>query len=362
MTHVSATTVSSHAPEAAEWLPDQPLMPAWLEETFSWMASFTLHLASLLLILALFYFGAKAITDPRTINEPPPVGDPGVTGEGFGGTPNPGLADLPTPAIQNLFPDSTTKGWAQTKSDLKLSSYLQGSPGELAGFIALGTGGSSGSGTGGPGAGQGGPLAMFGPTPNRGGQPDFFGITGDPHRPDYPPGGRTASRIVYILDHSGSMLDSFDFLRQEVKRSVGKLLPSQRFAVVMFSETVDCVYARGGSQLQPATPDAKQQLDGWMDNVKAQGVNDDLLEPFVQAFQKAFAMSPPPQVVYFLTDGNHDPRLVERVREMNARSKVRIHTIAFVRITREAEENLRTIASEHKGKYKFVAEKDLGNQ
>lgn len=343
-------------PGESGWMPEESAMPPWMETFFPWMVSFTLHVGFLLLVLALFYFGAKRgpsaeerepiIIPTSEMNEAMNDGRPG-------GNPNPGMGDPTREAMQDKFKEiKDNSGWAQTPGDLNVSSYLEGSDGDAVGLIALGTGGGIGKGKGGPGAGEGGKLAMYG-TPGGGSgagpKSSFFGT-----------GGGNASRIVYVLDHSGSMLDSFDFLRQEVKRSVRKLIPAQRFAVIMFSESVDHVFPKT-DQLQPATPDNKQQLDAWLDGVKAQGENDDLLDPFEKAFRKAFAMTPAPQLVYFLTDGNHDPRLVDKIREMNPKGKVRINTIAFVKITRESENNLKTIASEAKGKYKFVAEKDLGN-
>ena len=345
--------VEAHPGEAG-WVPEESSMPPWLETAFPWMVSFTLHLGLLLLLVALFYFGKKAINqdDKEPIIIPTAMADP--VGDGRpGGNPNPGAGDPSREAAQDKFKEITKNdGWAQTPGDLNMASNMAGADGEAVDMIGLGTGGSVGRGAGGNGTGEGGPVAMYGtPGGGSGGGPksSFFGT-----------GGGGATKIVYVLDHSGSMLDSFDFLRQEVNNSVRKMIPAQRFSVIMYSETVDQTFPKDGTQLIPAVGDTKRELDNWLSSVKAQGENDDLLDPFVAAMKRAMAMSPQPQVVYLLTDGNFDPRLVDEIRKMNPNKKVRINTIAFVKITREAEENLKKIAHENGGKYKFVAEKDLG--
>ena len=164
-------------------------------------------------------------------------------------------------------------------------------------------------------------------------------------------------RVVYVVDHSGSMLDSFGFCRRGLLNSITGLGPAQRFAVVAFSETVVGYPING--KWSAAGQQAAQDFETWILEVKAQGENDDVLDPFASAFKRAMAMQPLPEVVYFMTDGNFAPRLVGEVAKLNAGKKVIIHTIALVKITREAEENLKKIAKENGGTFKVVAEKDL---
>ncbi len=157
-----------------------------------------------------------------------------------------------------------------------------------------------------------------GPTTGNGPKSTFFGNAG---------GG--AYKIVYIIDHSGSLLDNFDFLREEVKRSVGNLLPVQQFAVVAFSEeTSGNTVLAASPMLQRATLDAKRDLAKRLDDLKAMGENDDMLAPAKYAFQQAFALKP--QLIYFLTDGKFDPKLFAEVAKMNVGQKVRINTLASV--------------------------------
>jgi hypothetical protein len=161
-----------------------------------------------------------------------------------------------------------------------------------------------------------------------------------------------------VLDHSGSMIDTFDFLREEVKKSLNGLTPMQAFSVVMFSEKVDEVFPKDATRLVNATPDVKRGLQDFVDNVRAAGKNDDLFDPFADGLRKAFAMKP--QIIYFLTDGNFDPRVVDEAKRLNT-IKCKINTIAFIKVSKEAETALQAIAADSNGgRFKFVTEKDLG--
>jgi hypothetical protein len=332
------------------WLPEEPAMPLWLEATFPWMVSFTLHLGILLLVIAMFYFGAKKkVNDDEGKEVIIPNGAPTELDDGKPpGSPNPGVANDTTEAAQDKFKEASD-GWAETPSDDNKNSAFSGSEGDLTNIIGRGVGGSVGAGVGGIGTGDGGKLAPYG-IRGGGNGPGPKGMFGH--------GTMSAARIVYVLDHSGSMIDTFDFLREEVKKSLNGLTPMQAFSVVMFSEKVDEVFPKDGAHLVNATPDVKRDLQNFVDNVRAAGKNDDLFDPFADGLRKAFAMKP--QIIYFLTDGNFDPRVVDEAKRLNT-GKVKINTIAFIKVSKEAEQSLQTIAADSNGgKFKFVTEKDLG--
>ena len=188
-------------------------------------------------------------------------------------------------------------------------------------WIATGPDGSTGIGNHGT-AGDGlGSLALFGPKTVMGSGPLGHGP-------------RIVTRkVVYLLDHSGSMLDTFDYLREEVKAAVNRLQPFQYFSVIMFSEDVTVL---GPDHLRRATKEAMSDIClqiGEEDTPSWRGGDDDMLKPFQDGFEKALAMKP--EVIVFLTDGNFDPRLVGVVKGLN-RGGVKIYTIAYVQITPEA--------------------------
>ena len=166
----------------------------------------------------------------------------------------------------------------------------------------------------------------------------------------------SAKKIVYVLDFSGSMLDTLDFLREEVNRSVNALTPEQSFNVVAFSEWVSAIYP----ELQKPTPEVKKDLALKMQNIRSSSGPDDMLEPYQKAFEAAFQMQP--EVIYFLTDGRFDPRLVDLVtKNLNKDKKVRVNTLGFVINDSISEDQLKELAKKNGGEYKFVSEKDLGN-
>jgi hypothetical protein len=167
-----------------------------------------------------------------------------------------------------------------------------------------------------------------------------------------------AERVVFVLDHSGSMIDTFDFLRAEAKKQVNKFTPTQKFSVILFSEEVDAIFPKNATAPTFATPTVKKEFATFIDSIRAAGINDDLYDPFAKAMVKAFALQP--QVIYLLTDGNFDPGLVGAVKKLNATGKVRVYTIAFIKVSKEAEEALQKIAADNGGKFKYVQEKDLG--
>jgi hypothetical protein len=323
-------------------------LPPWFDVAAPWMASIIFHLGIGLLVLFLTWFiikAAKSALDPEPIVIPTSFQDPGTPG----GVPNPGDQNNNRDPAQDKIKDiAKADGWASSESKTNVSSYLSGAPGEqMADLIAAGNGGSTGGG-GGNGFGGGGPISPYG-TPGG-------GLGAGPKSSFYGTGG-SAARIVYIIDHSGSLLDNFDFLREEVKRSVGNLLPIQQFAVVAFSEEAEVL---GPPNLQRATTDAKHDLEHRLEDIKAQGENDGMLLPFQHAFERAFDLNPKPQLIYFLTDGAFDAQLFDVVKSLNRDHKVKINTLAFVQSDPRYEEQLRKLATENGGVYKFVAEKDLG--
>ncbi|MCL2646522.1 MAG: VWA domain-containing protein [Phycisphaerales bacterium] len=318
-------------------------MPPWLEAAFPWAVSVTGHLGLFLVFAFALYVNAhQPQDDTEKIVIPASFADesnlPMVEHPGIDGDPN-------RDARQNINEFAKTQGWAQTESKDNVASMLEGSEGDnVVDMIATGTGGSVGRGNGGVGKGSGGVQAPYGvPGGGRGIGVKFFEQKA------------TAKKIVYILDHSGSMLDTFDFLRQEAIRSVNQMIPVQSFGVVMFSERASVIYP----QLQRATTETKKDFASKLQNFRAQGMNDDLLDPGKEAFEAAFQLQP--EVIYFLTDGRFDPRLIEIVtNQLNKAKKVRVNTLAFVINDPISEDQLKELAKKNGGVYKFVSEKDLG--
>jgi len=336
--------------EGAEDMIEQIGPPTLFEALFPWVVSVLLH-AGVGLIFVFMVYAVQAANeknekDREVIVIPSAFSDPGTPG----GIPNPGTGGGPQDAAQDKVKEVLKNdGWAQTESDSKTNSFLQGASAENdALFISAGSGGSVGKGGGGAGVGEGGPIAPYGvPGGGQGSGPksSFYGT-----------GGGNVTRIVYILDHSGSMLDYYDFLKQEANKSIGGLVPVQAFNIVMVAEEAKVLGPK--ADLVRATTDNRRSLLGKLNDTRAQGKNDDELSMFKEAFEQAFAMKP--QLIYFLTDGRAAPEIADVVKNMNKDKRVRVMTYAFIQISPDAEDMLKKVATENGGKYRFVRESDLG--
>ena len=169
------------------------------------------------------------------------------------------------------------------------------------------------------------------------GGPDMYSVG--------PPAGENPAKICYVIDRSGSMLENFDYLRAELKRSIGRLSPDQEFHVIFFStgRPIELPPRR----LVPATQLNKRMAFDFLDTI----VPRDRTDP-APALERAFAVGP--EMMYFMTDGEFDPGVVDKVRQWNRRPQVVINTLAFV--YQGGSRLLRQIAADNRGRYKFVTE------
>jgi hypothetical protein len=326
---------------------DSPHPHEWLDVALPWLISGTFHLGLLIIGIFVAYLAAQALApDEQPIIVPQSFEDPAYS-ETPGGIPNPGAnADPSKQSAQDRLKEiAKSEGWAQSESkDQNVAGLLGGQAGstEAMGIFA-GTGGSLGGGTGNDTGG--GKVAAYG-APGAGGngpRSSFYGTGGN------------AVRIVYILDHSGSMLDNFDFLKGEAEKSVGRLVPLQYFSVILVSDRVTFV---GPPNMTRALPDAKKIFAAALKKERAEGQNDDLLAPFQQAFERAFAQKP--DLIYFLTDGRFGEGLIKAINTLNKDKKVHINTIAFVTEEPSYKGQLEQLAKDNGGSYKFIPEKELG--
>jgi hypothetical protein len=165
----------------------------------------------------------------------------------------------------------------------------------------------------------------------------FFGV-----------GGADAAKIVYVVDRSGSMTDTIDYVKNELKRSISELPDKFQFHVIFFSSDPPVEMPTRG--LVQATEDNKQLAYQFIGGVMAQGETNPST-----ALKLAFSYNP--EVIYLLTDGEFDRGIIGLVMSLNFRDKVTVHTIGFLYKT--GENALKLIASGNRGNYKFVSEEDV---
>jgi len=262
---------------------------------------------------------------------PGPIGAGEVTFE---------LAVLPTPALEESatseMPDAAAPAVetaVETIDANALSSIEPQAATERLGTGALEAGGSGAAGEAGAPAGGAGGLGPGG----GGGGTSFFGI-----------GGR-GQRFAYIVDVSGSMStgERLPTAIHELKRSIAALPDFASVYVCLFHTVpVPQPFANGWVRARPANVARYAQ---WLDQQRPQGGT----EPR-PAFEASFILSPPPDVIFFLTDGEIPEQTADLVAQLNAKQKrkVTVHAIAFS--SDAGQEQLRRIARESEGTFRFV--------
>ncbi|HUT61683.1 MAG TPA: VWA domain-containing protein [Phycisphaerae bacterium] len=166
-----------------------------------------------------------------------------------------------------------------------------------------------------------------------------------------------AHHIVYVVDRSGSMLQTFDAVRNEMLSSIGRLDPNQQdFHVILFNEGPPL--ESSDRRLVPATPQYKAKAAAFLSSTEAQRQTNP-----VPALSRAFevlAKADPRRkgkIIYLLTDAvfPDNERVLNVVRARNANGEVHINTFLYGDRPKEAEEVMQKIARENKGAYKFIS-------
>jgi hypothetical protein len=177
-----------------------------------------------------------------------------------------------------------------------------------AGDLLAALGGESGGEGVGDGAGSGDGAESGGAAAGA----TFFGKKGT---------GRTA---LFMCDNSASYAPGgFQAVLLELSRAVAFMKPDQSFHIVFFSDAAyPMFHPEGIDTFLPATPDNKRKLDAWLGTVE--------LCIGGQGIRKAsdLARSLKPDVVYFLSDGDHAESVVDRMVNLQL-DKTVVHTFGM---------------------------------
>lgn len=280
----------------------------------SWVISIGAHALLLAIMFKIAWYGA--ITEPQ---EEVPVALTELLGDTDRGRLS--ISTAPTP---ELSPDITESPLIEPRHSEALSGTgvveeMTGSGSGDLDVIGIGTGGADFSGA--MGSGQG---------------PSFFGVGNEK--------ARGATRIVYVVDRSGSMIDTFDLVREELVRSVSRLSMTQKFHVLFFNagEPLE----NPPRKLVSAREVTKKELFEFIRTVRPEGSTNP-----TRAMEKAFLQDP--EIIFFLTDGAFHKTLLDHLRAWNRDRRVKIFTIAYV--DPEGSELLEQIAREHGGEFRYVS-------
>ncbi len=275
-------------------------LPEWLDKGFPWIASILIHLGLFLLIVFTFMALKTVITKkahpiiiPQTFNQP--------FSKHAGGNPNSGQNHNLQKAHQNIkhmlshYTNNTTSAVAA----------LNSASNKAVNFVAVGP------------QGGGGAMASYG-LPGGGGVG-----SGPPSR--FLGSGGNATRIVYIIDHSGDMTYNFQFVGRELRKSINELVPIQRFGIVLVSQRANWL---GGSGLAHATMLIKKLFWNRFSTVAPTGTVVGRLQPYVNAFN--LALEAHPQIIYFVSNGGFNPALANRIQQMDPHGATKVFTYTFL--------------------------------
>lgn len=115
--------------------------------------------------------------------------------------------------------------------------------------------------------------------------------------------GGNAHNVVYVIDASGSMVNSIDRVRMEMLRRISELQEAQTFHVVFFNDKLKDELP--GKRLLPATRANKIKASAFLEDVRAESSSGQT-DP-TGALQRAFDVlrnaSKPGNMIFLLTDG-----------------------------------------------------------
>lgn len=281
----------------------------------AWILSIMVHAAGLALMLLLVFPYTPKAEAPRPVTRAELVGELDATS--FFPTRNPDVSDphqvIETPEIRFTPREFEELGKLAVSKKPELS------------IIGIGAGGAD--------------FSRYGLSAGPGTGPVFFGLGQS---------ARGARRIVYVVDRSASMLDTFDYVRNELKRSISQLRRSQKFHVIFFNS--GSLLQNPPRKLVSAIEARKTSFFKFLDNIFPDGGTNP--EP---AMRRALALEP--DLIYFLTDGEFQPVLLDTLDKLNRNRMVQIFTIAY--FDERGATLLEKIAREHGGAFKFVTESDL---
>ncbi len=170
-------------------------------------------------------------------------------------------------------------------------------------------------------------------------------------------------RFAYIVDMSGSMNQRvngeqtrWDLTNSELVRSIRALEPDAEFHIQLYSSGSLSLF--GVASWSKSTPVNKRLTSDALRLISPTGGT--VPQP---AFEAVFALEPPPDAIYYMSDGEvADPgSFTNAVRALNGRSRTPVHCVLFGDAgggdaMNRAENMLKTIARQSGGRYVRIRE------
>jgi hypothetical protein len=189
--------------------------------------------------------------------------------------------------------------------------------------------------------------------------------TGGPFSAGFFGSGGNARKIAYIVDASGSLIDTFPFVIIELQRSIGELSEEQAFTIIFYQGN-KVIEFPPPNQLKKADTQNKQRVLQWLSEHPVTPVGQANPVPALKQ-----ALRAKPQLVFLLSDnitgeGQYEvmqKSLLDEIRKANV-AGTKINTIQFLYpdpLTKFGMKGtLDLIAAESGGIFKFVDARELG--
>jgi len=166
--------------------------------------------------------------------------------------------------------------------------------------------------------------------------------------------GGNAHHIVYVVDRSGSMLDSFDYVRLEMLKSISRLSERQDFHVILFA--AGAPFECPPKRLVPAKYANKEKAAEFLSGIHPEGRTDP--SPALKRAFEVLSRSDrrPGKLIYLLTDGvfMDNQKVLDAIRKANPAKKVLINTYLYGHRPPAAVDVMKKIAEENGGRYRYV--------
>jgi hypothetical protein len=168
--------------------------------------------------------------------------------------------------------------------------------------------------------------------------------------------------VIYLVDRSGSTLNIFGLIRNDLFRSIGRLDSSQQFRVIFFSDgkTPETIPAEG--KFLAATREGKLAAVKKLGHIRSGGQMEGL-----PAIREAFSgmKGGKKYLLFLITDGafpDHK-KVLELLAQKNRNKRVKINTFLYSdgtpdpKARKKASKDLKEIADLYGGNYKCIAPK-----
>jgi len=190
-------------------------------------------------------------------------------------------------------------------------------------------------------------------------------VTGN-NNPDAPPIAADGDRLVFLVDASGSLVDTLPQMLGWLGEAMDSLEPNEQFTIIFFKQGKTIEVPPGG--LQPMTRNHLRELEReWLAPDRVPVLPAGRSDPTAAL---TLALSYQPSDIYLLSDESFGKssgdmtrdQAIANITDTIGDAKVRIHGVQFFYQDQDQAGTLQLLAAEYEGTYEFVAEALLPDQ